>query len=395
MDKYIANNNKILVFIHLFGGNDGLNTIIPIDQYENLYKHRKNIIIDEKKILKTKFATIGLHPSINKFNILLNEGYMSIIQNVGYPSPNRSHFRSTDIWNTGSPANKMWTSGWLGRYFDLQHNSYPLGYPNNNYKDPLSINIGIKPSDLSQGKNTNYSYSLNNLIDFNLFPEYIEKIDTNNINFSNEINFIASTIKLTNSYTKRIEKANLYGRNFERYDDDFELAQQLKIVAKLINGGLETKFYTLQMNGFDTHGQQTLDDTSLGSHANLLLELSESIYSFINDLRKMNALDRVTLVVSTEFGRQIKSNNSRGTDHGCASPMFIFTENINKPIYGDNPIIKNELVKQEAIDFQFDFRDIFGSILLQWLNQDSNSINNIFERNFSPINLFKNYSINL
>lgn len=381
-----STDDKILVYIHLFGGNDGLNTIIPLDQYQNLFLHRKNILISEKKILKSSSDTLGFHPAIKELRDMFDDGYMSIIQNVGYPEANRSHFKSTNIWNTGSPSSKSWTSGWLGRYFDILHKNYPVGYPNELFKDPLSINIDKKASDTSQGINTNYSFALDNLSDFNLYPEYQDVIFEDK-GFNDEFSFISSTIKLTNKYTDRIKIATEKGTNLYPYKESSKLSQDLKIVARLISGGLKTRFYSLRMDGYDTHGSQTVDETDKGIHSNLLRELSMSMSSFFNDLKKQNLMDKVLIAVSTEFGRQIKSNESKGTDHGAAAPMFLFGSNLKNTVVGNNPVINKKLKPQEAIDYQIDFRDIYSTILFKWFNAEEKVISEVFSRDFKQIEI--------
>lgn len=374
----LTEQDNILIVIQLIGGNDGLNSFIPLDQYSQLHHHRSNILIKENKILKVS-DTNGFHPELKSFQKLFLDGNMCCIQDVGYPNQNRSHFRSMDIWNSGSPYNETWDSGWLGRYLDINHYNYPTDYPNERHPDPIAITLGNIVADSCQGKLNNYCYAINNFEDSAILTEYTTQTglpDEKKALFE----FLNSNIRLTNNYTKRVLDAAQKGNSFANYPDNNDLAKQLKMVAKLISGGLSTKVYTLTMGGFDTHAYQTTEDTSTGWHATLLKILSEAIAAFQNDLQKLQISDKVLTITYSEFGRQIASNNSAGTDHGTAAPMFVFGNQLKQQVIGHNPIIDKELPPQAGVHMQYDYRDIYGTILSSWLNLPAENTHDIFRR---------------
>lgn len=379
-------SDKILVLIQLFGGNDGLNSFIPLDQYDQLQKHRSNILIKENKILKISDDN-GFHPKLSEFQKLYNNGKLCCIQNVGYPNQNRSHFRSMDIWNSGSPADIMWSSGWLGRFLDKKHDKYPSNYPTADYPDPLAITIGNIVADTCQGKLNNFSFAINKFEETELLFEHDTSANLNK-QYINELLFLNSTIKLTNKYTEKVLIAANRGNNLNNYKDDNKLAQQLKMVSKLISGGLNTKIYNLILGGFDTHAYQTMEETDIGFHATQLETLSKAVGAFQEDLVKLNLAERVLTVTYSEFGRQIASNASKGTDHGSAAPIFVFGNHFKNQIIGNNPIIKDEIEAQAGVNLEYDFRDVYATILNKWFNIDVIEIESIFERKPIILNNF-------
>ena len=291
-----------------------------------------------------------------------------------------------DIWNTASDANVMLSSGWVGRYLDIFHPKYPVGYPNRKFPTPLVMTVGDLVADTCQGINTNFSYVINHLNSIELLEEYpVNELAENN-KMKAQLEFYDNVIKLTNGYSEVIKDAQTKGINSFDYPDDNILAQQLKLVAKLISGGLGTKIYTLTLGGFDTHLSQTAGDNTEGSHATLLKTLSDAVYAFQMDLNKLGLSDRILTMTYTEFGRQIASNASRGTDHGCAGSMYFFGNHFKNSIIGKNPIIGTELEKQAALDMEYDFRDIYATILNKWLKVNTDNIDNIFNRKSMILN---------
>lgn len=264
---------------------------------------------------------------------------------------------------------------------DIHHLQYPNNYPNNKYPDPLSISIGNIVADTCQGKFGNYAYALNHLIDLNSLEEHTINTSCSNRNIVEQLRFYNQVISLTNKYTIRINHAKSKGNNLVYYPTENTLAQQLKLVAKLISGGLQTKIYTLTLGGFDTHAYQTTEDTSVGWHATILKELSDAIFSFQNDLNSLKLQDRVLTFTYSEFGRQIKSNASAGTDHGTAGPMFFFGNKFKNRIIGKNPIIHEEVEDQEGVAMQYDFRDVYSSLLVNWLHLSPNNLSEIISKN--------------
>lgn len=387
ISSLINNNDKVLVVIQLIGGNDCLNTVVPLDRYDVLMKHRGNIMLEQNRLLKIN-DTNAFHPKFKHVHELNKQGNFSYIQNVGYPNQNRSHFRSMDIYNSGSRADEMLSSGWLGRYLDIFHPSFPMGYPNDRFKAPLSMTIGNIVADTCQGNLTNYAYALNHLNSIELLYEHSINGSIENEKTKYQLNFYNDVIRLTNKYSTIIKKAQERGSNLVEYPPNNVLAQQLKAVAELISGGLETKIYTLTMGGFDTHAFQTMEDRAEGWHATLLDMLSEAVYAFQTDLNKLGVADKVLTMTYTEFGRQIKSNAAMGTDHGSAGSMYFFGKNFKNNIIGSNPNIADEIPDQTGLELEFDFRDVYSTILVKWFGLEQSHTNDIFSRDTKIIQNF-------
>ncbi len=385
--------DRVLVLIQLNGGNDGLNTLVPLDQYDNLYNVRKNIIIPENKLLKMRGYELGLHPSFDKINGLFDDRLVGIIQNVGYPLPNKSHFRSTDIWTSASSATDVVTTGWLGRYFDNIHPDYPDGYPNQNAPDPIAVTVGSLVSNTCQGPVVNMSIPVANL---SSFKELTGESDTTlpDTPFGKELGYVRESIRQTNAYNETLAAAADKGRNTVTYPvkNENKLAYQLGIVAKLISGGLKTRVYVVNLGGFDTHSAQADSDVTKGKHASLLNDISEAVYLFMQDLQSQNLQDRVAGMTFSEFGRRIKSNESKGTDHGEAAPMFFFGNRVNPRIFGDNPEIENIEAKTN-VPMQYDFRSVYGSVMQDWFGTEPAVIRDVLMTDYEYIPIFNRQAV--
>ncbi|NBR14001.1 MAG: DUF1501 domain-containing protein, partial [Crocinitomicaceae bacterium] len=304
--------DRVLVLIRLNGGNDGLNTLIPLDQYSKLTIQRPNILIPENQLLSLT-ADNALHPSMTGMKNMFNDGKLSIIQNVGYPEQNRSHFRSMDIWTSGSLAQNE-TRGWLGRHFDNNYPNFPDDYPNATYPDPFAISLGYEVSATCQGLMGNFSHTTNNPFDSVNLP------NSNSTNdgtyYGSHIEFLNMIISQTNAYGGQIQDAANAGNSLSQLYDtaNNELAKQLQYVAQMISGGLKTKIYILNVSGFDTHDSQVSQtNPAQGNHANLLKKLSDAVYAFQDDMRLLGLEQRVAGMTFSEFGRQTASNASYGT----------------------------------------------------------------------------------
>lgn len=374
----MGHNDKILVIIQLHGGNDGLNMVIPLDAYDNLANLRNNILIPQNRILKLT-DELGLHPVLGGISELFNEEALCIIQNVGYKEQNRSHFRSLDIWNTASNSDEFLRTGWIGRFLEKFHASYPHNYPNDLFPDPLAIHLGNTVTETCQGSVSNFSFALDKPEKLALLNEHSLEGLTTPPNYLKEINFIESNVYQSNLYSKTILKAFENGNNKVEYNEKNLLAQQLKIVSKLISGGLNTKFYVLSLGGFDTHANQTeKDDTCNGDHAIRLQMVSDAIKSFQEDLIGLGIDRRVLGITTSEFGRQIRSNDSYGTDHGEAAPLFVFGTSLKTQMIGKNPIIPKDVEEQASVKMQIDFRDVYATILKDWFGMED--LKDIFQR---------------
>ncbi|MEX2483701.1 MAG: DUF1501 domain-containing protein [Brumimicrobium sp.] len=371
--------DRVLVIIRLNGGNDGLNTIVPIDQYDNLIIQRTNVILPENDLIPI-IGDNGMHPVMTGMANMINDGNLSIIQNVGYPEQNRSHFRSMDIWTSGmmDPAEN---TGWLGRHFSVDHPDYPDGYPNSQNEDPFAISMGYEVSATCQGLMANFSHSVVDPFQVSNLPNSGAVND--GTYYGSHMEYLHGIIEQTNEYGDQINDAANAGNNLSTlYDANSDLAEQLKNVALMISGGLETKVYILNVNGFDTHDNQVVNgDTVNGVHANLMKEVSDAIYAFQDDMKLLGLEKRVAGMTFSEFGRQIASNGSDGTDHGDAAPLFLFGDCLETPLYGQNPTIPNQVTNQAGLPMDVDFRDVYASILRYWFGVDDAEVQSMFEHN--------------
>lgn len=379
--------DRILVLVQLDGGNDGLNTLIPLDQYSALSAARQGILIPESSVLNL-YDHVGLHPAMTGFKSLFDDGKLLAIQGVAYPDQNRSHFRSTDIWQTGSAADQYLTTGWVGRYFDTEYSDYPEGYPNPEHPDPFAITIRAQVSETCQGLTANYSMAVTD--PFNVYP--VDETTLNDLpdtNFGHEMAFLIDALRQTNAYADTIVSAANKGSNLSTlYSDDSSLAQQLKTVALLISGGLQTRVYVVRIGGFDTHANQVqANSTLIGSHADLLKDLSDAINAFQDDLQKLGLEKRVMGLTFSEFGRQIAANDSFGTDHGTAAPLFVFGACVQGGVMGQNPVINSQLEQQEGVAMQHDFRAVYTSVLREWFGLPELELSNLIPGQFPQLDL--------
>lgn len=378
-------SDRVLILVQLNGGNDGLSTIVPIDQYDVLANLRSNIIVPENNLLNIGDKN-ALHPSMIGMKDLYDNGKMTIIQNVGYPEQNRSHFRSLDIWHTGSAADEYYTTGWIGRYLDELYPGYPENYPNSEYTDPFAVTIGSVVSETCQGAMSNFSMTL---VDPNNLSSLSSPVNNSLIEGcgSDQLAFITNAIEQTNEYGDRLKEAFELGNNLSsKYDEENNLAANLKTVARLISGGLQSKIYVVNLGGFDTHADQTVEgDPMTGTHANLLSILSSAISAFQDDIEKLGLKERVLGMTYSEFGRRIRSNFSLGTDHGDAAPLIVFGNCINAGIIGNNPQIDPNVTQDQAVEMEIDFRSIYGSVLIDWFDADENLVQSLFSNDFEYI----------
>lgn len=378
-------NDRALVIIQLNGGNDGLNCVIPIDQYSALSNLRSNILIPEASVLNIE-SNLGLHPAMTGLQELYGDGKMGIVQGVGYPNQDRSHFRSTDIWTSASAANEFESTGWLGRYFNDGHAMYPEGYPNSEYDAPFALTMGSLVSETCQGPLTNFSLALND--PFSLAP--LSESEIGNLpdnNYGSELRFLIDAIAQTNAYSGVILEAAENGDNQAAYPDGNRLAIQLKNVALLMAGGLKTKVYVCSLGGFDTHSAQVADVTTEGDHAQLLEQLSSAVKAFQDDLKLLGLEERVLTMTFSEFGRQIRSNNSAGTDHGTAAPLMLFGSCVKPGVLGENAQITEDSEPQAGVPMQYDFRSVYATVLKDWIGVDESTIFEILnpEVQFLPL----------
>lgn len=371
-------SDRVLVIIQLQGGNDGLNMVIPLDQM-GVYtdpKFRGNIAIPEAKALRLKnYSQTGLHPAMTGMQQLFNDGKLSIVQGVSYPTPNFSHFRASDIWMTAVDASQTAASGWAGRYLDKQFPDYPDKYPTTQMPDPPAIQIGYVTATSLLGPTDSMAIVLQNPDTFaRLVGDKPNAPATNITGYAGQqIEYIRQQQASSVSYAGQIKTAAGKSKNLATYPTANALGDQLKIIARLIAGGMQTKVYYVTMGGFDTHAAQVVGtDTTTGTHANLLRTLSDAVLAFQNDLTQLKIADRVVGMTFSEFGRRAISNGSLGTDHGTSAPMFVFGTAIKSPMVGKNPNLSD--LDNNNLKMQTDFRQVYAAILTDWFGTDSTTL---------------------
>ncbi|MGL4361298.1 MAG: DUF1501 domain-containing protein [Sediminibacterium sp.] len=383
-----TSTDHVLVIIQLSGGNDGLNMVIPLANYSNYVNARPNIYIPEQKVLSlTGIQKAGLHPAMTGLQTMYNEGKLAIVQSAGYPQPSFSHFRATDIWMSGSDSTEVINSGWAGRYLNYEYPNFPNGYPNATMRDPLAIQIGSATSLTLQGPAVSMGMSISNTSNFyNLINGVQDPAPATPA--GKELSFVRLIAQQTQQYATVIKDAAAKVPQQVTYPTNNPLADQLKIVARLIKGGLQTRVYMVNYGSFDTHAAQVNStDTTTGTHANLLKNVSEGIKAFQDDLKFLEIENRVVGVTFSEFGRRIKSNASTGTDHGSAAPLFVFGKQVIGNVLGDTPSFGASVTVNDNIPFQYDFRSIYATLLSNWLCVDDKDLQQVMLKNYQTLPL--------
>ena len=379
----IEDNDNILVIVQMFGGNDGLNTVIPADDDRYYSKYRPKLSIPKSTLLKLKDGTY-MNPALktgsnNGLYGLFGEGKLAVIQGIGYPNNSLSHFRSTDIWLSATmPVNdsQRLDTGWLGRFSEkLNGDNLP--------DHPTCMNIGNSSSLLFQGTKGDLSIAVENPNDFYERGKDIlsgDAVMANNSNFASERNFLLDVSIQSNKYSGVVKKAFDAGKNVATFETDV-LSNELKLVSRLISGGLKTKVYLVSIDGFDTHANQGSDN---GKHADLLKKVSTSIASFMADLKAQKISDKVVGMTVSEFGRRPEENASLGSDHGAASVMFMFGDAVNGKIYGEN-LSFDKVDKNKDFTYQFDYRRVYDELMTKWFKTDSNVTKEILTGRFDLV----------
>ncbi len=385
-------SNRKLVLINLAGANDGLNTIIPINEYDNYANLRPDIKVPEQG--NNRYITldkslpsnqqIGLNPVLTGFKSMYDAGTLRIIQSVGYPSQNKSHFKSTDLYLTGNDGNSTLNggeTGWIGRFMELYYADLLLE------TFPLAVEIGSEKTSLGFHGEQAHGMSLNitgqdpagfyNILN-GLGGAPITNIP--NSDYGKQLEFINNTDALSNTYAQSISTAFNKGKNETSYPDT-DLSNQLKTVAKLISGDLKSKVYMVRISGFDTHKSQVQDSGGvIGKHADLLNELSTAINAFLNDLTKQNLAKDVVGLTFSEFGRKAAQNGNLGTDHGEIAPMFVFGAPVAGGVSGTNPDLTEATDRNnfQIKTVQYDYRQTFGTLLQDFIGADQSIIDAAF-----------------
>lgn len=370
-------NDRVLVILRLAGANDGLNTVIPVSQYTTYAALRPTIKIKEtgsgsfipldSTVSQSKL--VGLHPSMTGFKMLYDEGKLSLFNGVGYPTPNYSHFRSENLMFSGKDGsnNQDLEDGMFGRYLGALHPGLS-GHPTVQRPDPLAIQLGNLNPSLFYEHHTekNIEYNLSGFQ--NTLFNSLKTVDPNS-EYNDLIAYIKQVALSMDAYYNRIMAVFNAGMNSATTYPDNTLGKQLKTVARMIKGGSKTKIFQVNIGGFDTHVNQIQSgNTELGAHANLLATISNGIAAFQKDLNLMGIGDRVLTATFSEFGRQVRENASVGTDHGDLAPFFVVGNSVTPGIFGDHPVFTNSTnYYYNQNQRRFDYRQIFASILQDWL----------------------------
>jgi uncharacterized protein (DUF1501 family) len=351
--------NKVLVVIQLSGGNDGLNTVIPV-RNDLYYSNRPRLGIQRTAALSLTDEA-ALHPSLTGFKELYDDGSLGIFNSVGYPNPDKSHFRSMDIWHTASKSNEYWNTGWIGRYLDAQCNGCDKPTQALEIDDTLSLALkgeNIKGLALEDPRRL-YTTSQ---------EKYYKEILANYKPNAHEqpADYLYKTMAETISSADYIFKQSKLRPSSETYPDT-GLAKGLKTIASLVFSDINTKVYYISLGSFDTHINQEFQQKRL------FTELNDAVKAFVNDLKKNNRFNDVLLCTFSEFGRRVSQNASGGTDHGKANNMFMISGGLKqKGLYNALPDLSN--LDDGDLKYQLDFRQVYATVLNQWLGADAASI---------------------
>ena len=359
-DQSSSVTDRILVVIQLSGGNDGLNTIVPYR--DELYaKARPKLGIPSSDVIKLT-EELGLHPSLRAIENQFSENRFSIIQGVGYPSPNRSHFESMDIWHSCHPKKDRSQSGWLGRWITEQ-NAHPTS-------DSTAIHIGsdtlplacqergVQVPSLASLEQMRLKAKLDSMQDKQSRPG----VESNSKDSGSLLDFLSTSTVAALEVSERLDKI-LAQPDASGDFPKTALGEKLRAVSRLILSGLKTRIYYVTLDGFDTHANQP------DVHASLLKQWSEALVAFLSRLKQTGQQDRVLVMTFSEFGRRVSENASLGTDHGAAAPMFLAGPKLPKIIHGPMPDLSD--LEDGDLRFKIDFRSVYASVLEHWMMTDS------------------------
>jgi uncharacterized protein (DUF1501 family) len=379
-------DSSILVVLQMAGGNDGLNTVVPFTN-DHYHRARPRLGLAETKVLKLN-DELALHPNLTGFKDLYDAGQLALVQGVGYPNPNRSHFRSTEIWQTATDANQFERYGWLGRYFDNACNG----------ADPtVGISIGRQmpqafaarePKGVSLDNPQNYRFippgrgrpgeARETEASFRKMNQPEEEMAEN---AGGTVESISGAVAPAGSALDFLERTSLEAqvssdtiRSIASRSQTqiaypaSQLGNSLKLVAKLIGGGMTTRVFYVSQGGYDTHTNQ------LGAQDRLLKDLGDSVKAFVEDMKGQGNLSRVLLMTFSEFGRRVTENASGGTDHGAAAPMFVVGNHVKAGLLGRYPSLAPGDLFLGDLKYTLDFRSVYATVLESWLKTRSETV---------------------
>ena len=380
--------DRVLVLLQLAGGNDGLNTLIPLDQYDTLKNLRPNILLPADKLVGIG-GDRALHPSFAPMAELYDAGELAIVQDVSYPEQNRSHFRSQDIWHTGSAADEVLGTGWLGRTLERDHPEFPTGYPGPGREDPLAVSVGRVVSETCQGTVANFSLTVENPFRTTAILEPGGGASTDSKR-GRELDFLRTSIAQANQYGATVKARAEAGNTLAEYPEQNPVANALRYIAQMISGGMKTKVYIVTLGGWDTHGAQVdANDATLGRQPGHMRLVAEAVSAFVADLKLLGIRERVIGMTYSDFGRRIRENGSMGTDHGTAAPLFLFGDCVRPGVLGNNPVIDPGVDEFEGVPMQYDYRDVYGSILEDWFGVPEDEVRNILHEDYVKLPILR------
>ncbi|MDQ3199737.1 MAG: DUF1501 domain-containing protein [Verrucomicrobiota bacterium] len=378
-------DGTILVVLQMAGGNDGLNMVTPFadDAY---HRARPKLALPAAKILRLN-SYAGLNPRLAGFKSLFDDGHLAIIQGVGYPNPSRSHFRSTEIWQTASDAAKAEREGWLGRYFDnccagadptvgvAIGNETPQAFTARTptgvvFSRPEQYRFkgGREPGGGQNEEETFYRQLLQTNEGAGLAATEggsIGAITGANASDLGTADFLQRTALDAQISSDKILEIARRSKSTVPYPKG-QLANSLSLIARMIGGGLTTRVYYASQGGFDTHAGQ------LNAHERLMTELNDAVSAFVADLKQQGNFERVLLITFSEFGRRVQENANGGTDHGAAAPMFALGGKVKPGLFGKYPSLTN--LDSGDLKFNTDFRSVYGTVLENWLGAPSAAV---------------------
>ncbi len=357
--QMVPAGNKVVVILQLSGGNDGLNTVIPV-RNDLYYKARPKLGIDRMKALPLT-DEVGLHPALKGFKELYDDGSLGIMNSVGYPNPDRSHFRSMDIWHTASQSTDYWTTGWVGRYLDAQCKDCDKPTQAIEIDDVLSL--ALKGDDLKgiAVKDPRRLFGTAN-------EKFFRDVMKNHKDEAGEqpVDYLYKTMAETLSSADYIfQKSKMHPTSAEYPKTD--LGNSLKTIASLIFSDINTKVYYVSLGSFDTHINQE------GQQNRLFTEMNDAVNAFVKDLKQQNRFEDVLLFTFSEFGRRVEQNASGGTDHGTANNMFLVSGGLKqKGIL--NPLPDLSDLNEGDLKYKVDFKNVYATVLNKWLKADDKTI---------------------
>lgn len=351
---------KTLVIIQLSGGNDGLNTFIPF-RNDLYYQLRPSLSYKPETLLKVT-SDMAFNPSMGAMRKLYDEGDMCIINNIGYPNPDHSHFRSMDIWTTASGSDQYLDTGWLGRYLDAQCNPCKHSHLALEVDDTLS---GALKGARAKGLAVSNPERLYRATRDPFFNKLSDAATTPGDPASSRSYLYKTLVETSMSVGYIYEKSKIY-KSTEKYPPN-RFGNDLKLISELICSDSETKVYYISLSGFDTHARQKQ------VHERLLSTLSEGLSAMVGDLKKNNKFDQTMIMAFSEFGRRVKQNASEGTDHGEANNLILLGGALKqKGFINELPDLKD--LSLFNLKYQVDFRNVYATLLHKWLNADDKNI---------------------